>query len=90
MRGNTTLLDAITASGGFVDNAKSKEITVTRIASNGTVSTTKVDGSDPNKAAVYIVQPNDHINVPSGGSGSHRLDPLAVIGVLGTLVAIFH
>jgi hypothetical protein len=65
-----------------------KEVTIIRTLVSGKAQTIKLDASDTQVQGNTLVMPGDNINIPQGSPGT-RYDPLTVIGVLVSLLAIF-
>jgi protein involved in polysaccharide export with SLBB domain len=87
LKGNVTLADAIGLAGGLEDHAKAKNTTVTRTTGKGGVQVLKVDASNPQVAATFVVQPADSIMVPRG-SAPATVSPFEALGLLLTVITI--
>lgn len=85
---NFTLADALGKAGGLGDRPKLKDMTIIRTSASGHATTLKLDATDPQVQGNTLVMPGDNINIPQGTPGTHY-DPLTVIGVLVSIIAIF-
>lgn len=90
IHGNISLDDAIAMAGGLLDGAKASDVTITRVTGTGkTVSTTKLDASS-SQAALYAIQPSDHIYVPTGHRSPGLANEIGIgLGVL-SIIALLH
>lgn len=83
-----TLADAIGKAGGPADHAKLNDTTIVRSGPGGKVTVLKLKAGDPAVQGGTIVLAGDNVTIPQG-SPPQRMDPLQVIGIVVSLVAVF-
>ena len=80
-----TLAAAIGKAGGLADRAKLGEVQIIR--TNPTTQTIKLNASDPNVQATYLIQAGDNVTINQGSPHS-SIDPLQAIGILIAVLGI--
>jgi protein involved in polysaccharide export with SLBB domain len=83
-----TLADAIGKAGGPADHAKLNDTTIVRALPGGKVKVLKLKAGDPAVQGATIILAGDNVTIPQGAP-AQRMDPLQVIGLAISLVAIF-
>ena len=83
-----TLADAIGKAGGLSDRPHLNDVSILRTDASGKVTTVKVKAADAAVQAATVIQAGDNITIPQG-SPPQRVDPLQVIGLVISLVAVF-
>jgi protein involved in polysaccharide export with SLBB domain len=86
-----SLLDAIGKAGGGAPRAKMKDTTITRTSTaSGQPEVIHINGDDTALQARTIIMAGDSINIPPGSPAPPATNPLSMIGVLASLVALAH
>jgi protein involved in polysaccharide export with SLBB domain len=82
-----TLADVLGKAGGPADHAKLDKLTVVRLDKAGQIQKLALNATDPVVQKSTTIQSGDNINIPQGAP-RQRMDPLQLLGVAVSVIAI--